>query len=73
LSNQIEPLNQLVQLIGLLIRNRDIKPDNIMLNGCKDGKKWVDDDLMWSDGKECTKAVEKGRFKAVLADCEYNH
>lgn len=44
-----------------------------MLNGCKDGKKWVDDDLMWSDGKECTKAVEKGRFKAVLADCEYNH
>lgn len=48
--------------------HRDIKPDNIMLKGCKEGKKWIDDDLMWTDDKACAKAIQKGRFKAILAD-----
>jgi hypothetical protein len=38
-----------------------------MLKGCKENKKWVDDDLMWTDDKACIKAIEKGRFKAILA------
>ncbi len=39
-----------------------------MLVGCKDGEKWMNDDLMWSSGKNCSRAVKKGRFKAVLCD-----
>jgi len=42
---------------------RDIKPDNLLLEGCKEGNKWIDDCVMWEDGK-----IKKGRFKAVLAD-----
>lgn len=48
------------------VMHRDIKPDNIMLEGCKVG--WVDDDLMWSNGSSCKNAVRRGRFKAVLSD-----
>ncbi|KAL3785319.1 hypothetical protein HJC23_008883 [Cyclotella cryptica] len=48
--------------------HRDIKPDNIMLEGCKEGKKWISDDLMWNSSKTSSKAVEQGRFKAVLCD-----
>ena len=47
---------------------RDIKPDNIILEGCREGKEWINDDLMWSDGKNCQDAVKKGKFKAVLTD-----
>lgn len=44
--------------------HRDIKPDNIMLEGaCREGKKWIDDDLLWEeDGKA------KLGLKAVLVD-----
>lgn len=38
-----------------------------MLKGCKENKKWIDDDLMWTDDKACIKAIKKGRFKAILA------
>mmetsp|Transcript_11147 Transcript_11147/g.23803 ORF Transcript_11147/g.23803 Transcript_11147/m.23803 type:complete len:430 (-) Transcript_11147:241-1530(-) len=46
------------------VMHRDIKPDNIMLEGCKEGKEWLFDDEMWGDKK----IVKPGRFKAVLAD-----
>jgi serine/threonine protein kinase len=45
------------------VMHRDIKPDNLLLEGCKEGNKWIDDCVMWEDGK-----IKKGRFKAVLAD-----
>lgn len=45
--------------------HRDIKPDNVMLEGCMEGKKWLFDDVMWNDDVEMN---QLGRFKAVLAD-----
>ncbi|KAL7539503.1 hypothetical protein ACHAWF_006427 [Thalassiosira exigua] len=45
------------------VMHRDIKPDNIMLEGCTDGKKWINDDTMWEDDE-----IKAGRFKAVLVD-----
>lgn len=43
------------------VMHRDIKPDNILLSGCKG--KWQEDDAIWDDGKN-----NPGRFKAILAD-----
>jgi len=48
------------------VMHRDIKPDNIMLEGCKEGKKWIHDEVMW--GNEKIKNKSRSRFKAVLAD-----
>lgn len=46
------------------VMHRDIKPDNIMLEGCKEGKQqWIHDDVMWENKK-----IKPGRFKAVLVD-----
>lgn len=47
------------------VMHRDIKPDNVLLEGCKEGKTWRDDDVMWDDkdGK-----IKQRRFKAILAD-----
>ena len=46
------------------VMHRDIKPDNIMLEGCKEGKQqWIHDDVMWDNKK-----ITPGRFKAVLVD-----
>ena len=46
------------------VMHRDIKPDNIMLEGCKEEKQqWIHDDSMWEDKK-----IKPGRFKAVLVD-----
>ena len=46
------------------VMHRDIKPDNIMLEGCKEGKEqWIYDDVMWENKK-----IKPGRFKAVLID-----
>lgn len=45
------------------VMHRDLKPDNIMLAGCKEGKQWKDDDVMWEDSK-----IKHGRFKAILVD-----
>mmetsp|Transcript_21877 Transcript_21877/g.45136 ORF Transcript_21877/g.45136 Transcript_21877/m.45136 type:complete len:365 (+) Transcript_21877:158-1252(+) len=50
------------------VLHRDIKPDNILLEGCLPGKQWINDNLIWSDGGKCTEAVKSGRFKAILAD-----
>ncbi len=50
------------------VLHRDIKPDNILLEGCLLGKQWIHDDMIWSDRKKCTEAVKSGRFKAILAD-----
>eukprot|EP00584_Thalassiosira_punctigera_P012474 CAMPEP_0172569714 /NCGR_PEP_ID=MMETSP1067-20121228/124705_1 /TAXON_ID=265564 ORGANISM="Thalassiosira punctigera, Strain Tpunct2005C2" /NCGR_SAMPLE_ID=MMETSP1067 /ASSEMBLY_ACC=CAM_ASM_000444 /LENGTH=403 /DNA_ID=CAMNT_0013361605 /DNA_START=49 /DNA_END=1260 /DNA_ORIENTATION=- len=46
------------------VMHRDIKPDNIMLEGCREGKKWLHDDAMWGDDR----ISAKRKFKAVLAD-----
>ena len=46
------------------VMHRDIKPDNIMLEGCKEEKQqWIHDDSMWENKK-----IKPGRFKAVLVD-----
>lgn len=40
------------------------KSDNIMLEGCREGKKWMNDDAMWGNKP----IADKTRFWAVLAD-----